>query len=508
MLGPEFEKKWVTVSASPTNVPIGARPISIVPKTAVVEGVIVITGYRLITDGSYPDKLKRNAHVRDEDGVLKPLAPNFNFAEGSQPDVRYTSIAEISVALQPLMAAAEQAQTTVVLKCYDFAKWFRQIYMCNLDRWQIVETWTGLWFNDMRVTMGCIHSSNTGQRVSYVILNIVEVRLDKSFEALLASCSGPEYDAVRAWRARRMVLFPNQPEQWRIYHISSYQDDSPTAVLKLFEKWFDDIMTAVLKELRVPLSGKEGDFDVACEAIGGAFVLRPDATGSVGPAEETETSFRVDAAIILENDIVEWEMFDSFKGKFEWANRFLIGGQRRCSPAYKCMRQARRKVGRKSAPTVEVSSALRNCVLQTLEMLAGPSKGSFRPMIRDPHFLHGGLLVAGDASTKDGWGAHVGGLVTGLLWKGKPWRQSSAVAARKSMGRAWASLLWNWLRKRFCWLLLESIASSTRAKSSKWCSVVITPRVLRLWLLVGRKAPRWKWLCASSKRWKLPMGYR
>ena len=117
MLGPEFEKKWVTVSASPTNVPIGARPISIVPKTAVVEGVIVITGYRLITDGSYPDKLKRNAHVRDEDGVLKPLAPNFNFAEGSQPDVRYTSIAEISVALQPLMAAAEQAQTTGVLKC-------------------------------------------------------------------------------------------------------------------------------------------------------------------------------------------------------------------------------------------------------------------------------------------------------------------------------------------------------------------------------------------------------
>ena len=111
VLEPEIEKEWVTVSASPTNVPIGARPISIVPKTAVVEGVIVITGYRLITDGSYPDKKRRNAHVRDEDGVLRPLAPNFNFTEGSQPDVRYTSIAEISVALQPLMAAAEQAQT-------------------------------------------------------------------------------------------------------------------------------------------------------------------------------------------------------------------------------------------------------------------------------------------------------------------------------------------------------------------------------------------------------------
>lgn len=30
---------------------------------------------------------------------------------------------------------------------------------------------------------------------------------------------------------------------------------------------------------------------------------------------------------------------------------------------------------------------------------------------------HGGVLVAADASTKDGWGAHVGGMGAGLMWE-------------------------------------------------------------------------------------------
>ena len=120
------------VSATPFTVPIGTRPVSIVPKTDVVDGLVVITGYRLITDGSYPKKKSRNARVRDEHGNNVFIAPNFSYLSGSQPDLRYTSISEISVALQPLMALAMFSGSAVVLKCWDFAKWFRQIYTTDL----------------------------------------------------------------------------------------------------------------------------------------------------------------------------------------------------------------------------------------------------------------------------------------------------------------------------------------------------------------------------------------
>jgi len=56
--------------------------------------------------------------------------------------------------------------------------------------------------------MGCVHSSNTAQRCSHVILNIVEARLDASFEALLEAKTGLMYGRVREWRAHRMKLFP------------------------------------------------------------------------------------------------------------------------------------------------------------------------------------------------------------------------------------------------------------------------------------------------------------
>ena len=41
----------------------------------------------------------------------------------------------------------------------------------------------------------------------------------------------------------------------------------------------------------------------------------------------------------------------------------------------------------------------------------------FLPLLRSPVYGHGGVLVAADASTKDGWGAHVGGMGAGLMWE-------------------------------------------------------------------------------------------
>ena len=76
--------------------------------------------------------------VLNSAGMEVPLAPNANF-DGLQPDVQYTSISEIAAAAQPLLSLAEFTGGTVVGKTSDWSKGFRQIHMCALDRWQLVE---------------------------------------------------------------------------------------------------------------------------------------------------------------------------------------------------------------------------------------------------------------------------------------------------------------------------------------------------------------------------------
>ena len=321
VIDPELALGWMERSPHPPWVPVCIRPISIVPKTGqLVDGTFGTTGYRLITDASYPKKGK-DSKVRDWDGLMKPIAPNSNYVADSQPEVVYTSIGEISIAAIPLLHAVACAQCSVVGRCWDFSKWFRQLYMNKMDQWQIVEAWQGQYLVDDRVTMGCVHSSNTAQRVSFILIEIVEGRLDGVFEERLAGCEGPQFELIRAWRERRKEAFPDDPKQWRIYHIKSYQDDTPTMVLDLFAEWFQSTMDGVFKELDVPLSSKGGgEFARAFEAIGGSFEFLDNGSLRVGPTRETEEDFAKDAKVVrdafAEGSQVDGERFGTFLGAF------------------------------------------------------------------------------------------------------------------------------------------------------------------------------------------------
>jgi hypothetical protein len=144
------------------------------------------------------------------------LAPNLNYVEGSQPWLHYLSIPEISQGAMPLLALAREAGLQVLGKFFDFEKWFRQIGQCNLDRWQIVEMWRGLFLHDTRVTMGCVHSSNTCQRIAYIILDIVQHKMDEGIEQTLAALADrAAARSIGEWRERRKIIFPNEPAQWR-----------------------------------------------------------------------------------------------------------------------------------------------------------------------------------------------------------------------------------------------------------------------------------------------------
>jgi hypothetical protein len=109
ILEKELDCKWMRASRHPPFVPIGVRPVSLVPKTRVTDGAIEIYGYRLITDGSFPAKNMRNCSVEERTGGRRMLAPNLNYVEGSQPWLHYLSIPEISQGAMPLLALAREA---------------------------------------------------------------------------------------------------------------------------------------------------------------------------------------------------------------------------------------------------------------------------------------------------------------------------------------------------------------------------------------------------------------
>jgi len=413
ILDAELELQWMRASPHPPFGPIGIRPVSLVPKTRVQEGKVTIYGYRLITDGSFPGKGMKRHSVRLPGGKKKFLAPNFNFVEGSQEWLHYTSISEIAQATQPLLALAQEANLDLLGKCFDFEKWFRQIGHCNLDRWQIVEQWKGQYLHDTRVTMGCVHSSNTCQRIAYIILDNVERQLDAGLDAAIDAL--PDQAAaglIRAWIANRQEVFPDEKAQWRPWHLSSYQDDTPAMVIGPLAPWLEKVFTEVLTTLRVPLSGKEGEFAKTFEAIGGRFDFSDTRAPKVGPSEETQINFRENAllvrAAVANGETVDKDLFASFTGQFEWVCKFLPNGPRLCAPAHKCKRAARFRST--VLPSGELGAALDSA-------FAGLDARIFRPLVRDPSYLHGGTAVSADASTSYGCGFHVGGHVAAFKWE-------------------------------------------------------------------------------------------
>jgi len=294
----ELRWGWIVSSKHPPFVPICVRPCSLIPKIKEVDGALKTTGYRLITDGSWPKPSRAGWQLVNHKGGLQAVAPNANFRAGSQPLIRYPAVSTLAQGIVPVMALSVMACEQLVGRCFDYAKWFRQIPMSNVDRWQIIEEWKGYFYHDRRVTVGTVHSSNICQRISFVLLQLVDKELDETFEAFLATRPWKTRAAVADWQAMRKQAYPDQPEQWRPYYISSYQDDTPAFALASMADWIDETFGRVMERLRVPVSTKTLPFDTVTEAIGGRFKLVPG-EADVGPTGATMLDFKEKAAVVF-----------------------------------------------------------------------------------------------------------------------------------------------------------------------------------------------------------------
>ena len=400
----EVKAGFVVASRFPPSIPLCVRPMSMVPKLKAVEGVMVITGWRLVVDASYPGKRTAGAKVIGADGTEKFVAPNHNF-EGVDEKTRFNwcCLSVISHGFGLLLAVSAFCGVPLVGQCFDFKGWFRQIGMSTLDRWQVVEAWGGAYYHDARVAMGCSFSADIAQRVAFFVCEILEAKLRALFPAFLAAQDGTlEWvRRLKEWLEMRKTLFPGDPREWKVWCLFSYQDDTPTGVLQPLAKWLDETIRGELAELGVELSGKEKGFETEFEAIGGAFEFFEGGVGRLGPGASTLLDFGADVAEIRrcfeEGVLVDAPFFESFKGRYEWVGRFLVNGPERTCPAHRCWAQHwlfKRK-------GVKVSKALMDSVVATEWDLR---EKNFAPMEQEAQFWHGGWLMSGDASTKDGWG--------------------------------------------------------------------------------------------------------
>jgi hypothetical protein len=413
----EVKAGFSCASKAPPMIPVCVRPINLIPKMKPVNGAVTIVGWRMVIDASYPGRSMPDNTAVGADGVERYIAPNLNYNRLLEGGYNWSSVGEIGKGVQVLMALAQLCEVALVGKCYDFKSWFRQLPMCLLDRWQVVEAWAGEYYHDARVAMGCSFSADIAQRTPFIILKIVDFKLLAVFPSFLekqAELGEAWVTPLRDWTRKREELYPNDPNQWKPWSLFSYQDDTPSATLLPIAAWLDESVEATLAELGAPLSGKEKPYATKFEAIGGQFEFKRIGEGILGPGEGTILDFERDVAELKrcygEGRLVEAGFFESFKGRYEWVGRFLVNGPARTCPAHRCWAQH----WRLGSNGVRVSQSLMESVNDTAEDIRNEN---FARMVRDPKFWHGGLVVSGDASTKDGWGVVSGDVGAGGLWE-------------------------------------------------------------------------------------------
>jgi hypothetical protein len=153
------------------------------------------------------------------------------------------------------------------------------------------------------------------------------------------------------------------------------------------------------------------------EAIGGTFYLSKD-RAFVGPTTSTVVKLKGAFDVLRDSVLVGRGLlcratFESVVGLLEWVGYFLSDGVQLCHHAHQCRRHAKKRFG-KNARNVPVSPALLEAVGT---MLAKVEAKEFRPWVANPMWWHGGVDVAADASTSEGWGAHVGGICASGRWE-------------------------------------------------------------------------------------------
>lgn len=130
--------------------------------------------YRVIWNASSPrlDSLRGMETIQK--GASKVISANFNTWLPSTLNFELSSIESINESVKILADFAVRSGLPLLRKTIDLASWFRQHAVATADRWKNFLRFNGAYYCDHRVQMGRASAANNAQRVTFLVVELLE----------------------------------------------------------------------------------------------------------------------------------------------------------------------------------------------------------------------------------------------------------------------------------------------------------------------------------------------
>lgn len=411
----EIRNGWFSSPSSrPTTLPFHTSPGGLVPKSTAGK-------YRLIWNASAPSPDDPRGMVRMGSAEPAPICANANTTLPESFNFEWGSIERNSEALNVLASAAVASGAPLLGTTIDLEKWFRMHAVASNERWKTQTFFDGAYRTDRRLQMGRASSAHHGQRVTFLLVSLIQDRAISEPWGITAEAYEDQrtYSKLMEWRARRRVLFPDEPMQSSLAHVSSFQDDITFFAVGLpAARAVERAARETLDAFSVRTSSKPAanmPFAPTFTTIGARYDLRNAASPKCLPSEETLAK--------LDRYISEWkgsagrplplQHVQEGVGVLAFVARFVTRGARFCNEAYASL-QAEPHTARSTAVISH------KAVADAERLLTLIRSGNCAPLISDPLAWYAGRqALACDASGSTecgGWGTCALGYLGSGLW--------------------------------------------------------------------------------------------
>lgn len=325
----EVEAKWYT---EPGDMPL-TWPFRLVPGSVVPKRQIGI--FRLIWNLSWPARRTANSAITNGQ-TTRPLASNDNTTIPSWMRFEWPTIAANNQTIAILNTLAQRIGAQVVGTTLDFKDWFRQLAASKKDWWKAqVVTREGCRI-DKRVQMGRKTSAFHGQRLAYLIAEIIEDAADTEQWAT-HGLTKERKDQVTEWMRERATL---GKRQHRAFRVSPFQDD--LTILAVGEHATSHILRRIkeiLAQLVIALSPKpeaNKPFSTRFDSIGASYNTSDASHIKITPTESIRCKLRevIEEARKNRNKLVDLEVIQQWTGLAQFISSFIKDGRFYLNSAY------------------------------------------------------------------------------------------------------------------------------------------------------------------------------
>lgn len=317
----EIGNGWYTApSQLPPTLPFRLTPGSLEPKSTIGK-------FRLIRNSSWPKPGTHNSLITNGSTTL-PLATNDCTELPHFMGFEWTSIDSNNSSMLILADLAKRLGTVVNGTTIDFSDWFRQLAIAKRDYWKAaIVTKDGVRI-DKRLQMGRRSSALHGQRLSFLIGELVE-REAEEHGWVLQDLNDKQRELVREWQAERAHLGPRQQ---RIFKVGPFQDDHVFLTVTPGQSLLHKCKQFIQNTLEVELSPKPDankPLSTCFNAIGASYNTGGKLGITVKPKDTIVDKFTTITKEVKDQigKLVPLQMAQSWMGLAQFIQQFVQDGR-------------------------------------------------------------------------------------------------------------------------------------------------------------------------------------